>query len=161
MSSHSQQARSMNTDWETGHATLLHIHVGNDNYWTSSYNHQNHSSKPLRLVCDLDPNRRRVSTRNAPAGCPTLHLPGLCDRQTHERSEMRGPARHSSLFPPLIASRPIHQPASPPRTTSPPRTAPEENSSLIEWGTTPAVMGNSTGAVLTMRTTLPEPGVTR
>mmetsp|Transcript_12815 Transcript_12815/g.30206 ORF Transcript_12815/g.30206 Transcript_12815/m.30206 type:complete len:228 (+) Transcript_12815:162-845(+) len=48
---------------------------------------------------------------------------------------------------------------SPPMTTSPPRTAPEVISLLIECGTTPAVMGNSTGAVLTMRTTLPEPGV--
>mmetsp|Transcript_12816 Transcript_12816/g.30210 ORF Transcript_12816/g.30210 Transcript_12816/m.30210 type:complete len:228 (+) Transcript_12816:162-845(+) len=48
---------------------------------------------------------------------------------------------------------------SPPMTTSPPRTAPEVISLLIECGTTPAVIGNSTGAVLTMRTTLPEPGV--
>eukprot|EP00964_Phaeocystis_antarctica_P061371 scaffold36678_cov49-Phaeocystis_antarctica.AAC.1 len=45
---------------------------------------------------------------------------------------------------------------SPPMTTSPPRTAPEDISLLIECGTTPAVIGNSTGAVLTMRTTLPE-----
>merc|ERR1712194_49956 len=53
----------------------------------------------------------------------------------------------------------LYQPMSPPMTTSPPRTAPEVISLLIECGTTPAVMGNSTGAVLTMRTTLPEPGV--
>ena len=32
-------------------------------------------------------------------------------------------------------------------------------SALIECGTMPAVIGNSTGAVLTTRTTLPEPGV--
>merc|ERR1719440_1051781 len=31
----------------------------------------------------------------------------------------------------------------------------------MELGTTEAVMGNSTGAVLTMRTTLPEPGVAK
>merc|ERR1719326_1595873 len=54
-----------------------------------------------------------------------------------------------------------YQPMSPPMTTSPPRTAPVDISWLMELGTTPAVMGNSTGAVLTTRTTLPEPGVSR
>ena len=48
---------------------------------------------------------------------------------------------------------------SPPMTTSPPRMAPVAMSALIECGTMPAVIGNSTGAVLTTRTTLPEPGV--
>ena len=47
---------------------------------------------------------------------------------------------------------------SPPITTSPP---PEDISWLMEFGTTAAVMGNSTGAVLTTRTTLPDPGVSR
>ena len=42
---------------------------------------------------------------------------------------------------------------SPPMTTSA-----ADMSVLMECGTTPAVMGNSIGAVLTMRTTLPEPG---
>ena len=49
-----------------------------------------------------------------------------------------------------------HRPISPPMMTSC-----EDISSLMVCGTTPAVMGNSTGAVLTMRITLPEPGVSR
>ena len=53
-----------------------------------------------------------------------------------------------------------YQPTSPPMTTSPPP-PPALISSLTENGTTPAVIGNSTGAVLTMRTTLPEPGISR
>merc|ERR1719387_3438439 len=55
----------------------------------------------------------------------------------------------------------IHHPTSPPMTTSPPRTAYESASWLIEFGTTEAVIGNSMGAVFTTRTTLPEPGVSR
>merc|ERR1719247_2381261 len=55
----------------------------------------------------------------------------------------------------------LYQPMSPPMTTSPPSTAPEPTFWLMELGTTAAVMGNSTGAVLTTRTTLPEPGVSR
>merc|ERR1719191_1564894 len=55
----------------------------------------------------------------------------------------------------------IYQPTSPPITTSPPRTAPEPISWLMECGTTPAVIGNSTGLVFTMRITLPAPGVSR
>merc|ERR1712127_348904 len=43
----------------------------------------------------------------------------------------------------------VYQPTSPPMTTSPPRTAPLFMSLLIEPGTTEAVIGNSTGAVLT------------
>jgi len=46
-------------------------------------------------------------------------------------------------------------------TTSPPRTAPVDISLLIKWGMTAQVKGNSMGAVLTMRTTLPGPGVSR
>eukprot|EP00964_Phaeocystis_antarctica_P019861 scaffold10954_cov63-Phaeocystis_antarctica.AAC.2 len=57
------------------------------------------------------------------------------------------------LPPSLQASLPFYQPASPPMTTSP-----DDMMSLMEWGTTAAVMGNSTGAVFTTRTTLPEPG---
>jgi hypothetical protein len=49
-----------------------------------------------------------------------------------------------------------YRPMSPPMMTSA-----KDMSVLIECGTTPAVMGNSIGAVLTMRTTLPEPGVSR
>ena len=56
---------------------------------------------------------------------------------------------------------PTHDYIAPPMTTSPPRTAPDDMSLLMESGTTDAVMGNSTGAVLTTRTTLPEPGVSR
>ena len=55
------------------------------------------------------------------------------------------------------ATPPAHyRPRSPPMMTSA-----KDMSVLIECGTTPAVMGNSIGAVLTMRTTLPEPGVSR
>merc|ERR1719247_972209 len=54
-----------------------------------------------------------------------------------------------------------YQPTSPPMTTSPPRTAPSAMPWLMECGTTPAVMGNSTGLVFTMRITLPAPGVSR
>merc|ERR1719379_2984386 len=54
-----------------------------------------------------------------------------------------------------------YQPTSPPMTTSPPRTAPEPIPWLMECGTTPAVIGNSTGLVFTMRITLPAPGVSR
>merc|ERR1712127_1025866 len=53
----------------------------------------------------------------------------------------------------------VYQPTSPPMTTSPPRTAPLFMSLLIEPGTTEAVIGNSTGAVLTTRTTLPAGGL--
>merc|ERR1719271_1604689 len=54
-----------------------------------------------------------------------------------------------------------YQPTSPPMTTSPPRTAPSAMPWLMECGTTPAVIGNSTGLVFTMRITLPAPGVSR
>ena len=55
------------------------------------------------------------------------------------------------------AAPPAHyRPRSPPMMTSA-----KDLSVLIECGPTPAVMGNSMGAVLTMRTTLPEPGVSR
>merc|ERR1719440_1042144 len=54
-----------------------------------------------------------------------------------------------------------YQPTSPPMTTSPPRTAPSAIPWLMECGTTPAVIGNSTGLVFTMRITLPAPGVSR
>merc|ERR1719240_1470756 len=54
-----------------------------------------------------------------------------------------------------------YQPTSPPITTSPPSTAPEPISSLMVYGTTDAYIGNSTGLVLTTRTTLPDPGVGR
>merc|ERR1719269_160543 len=54
-----------------------------------------------------------------------------------------------------------YQPTSPPMTTSPPRTTFDAISWLMEWGTTDAAIGNSTGLVFTMRTTLPDPGVSR
>jgi hypothetical protein len=43
----------------------------------------------------------------------------------------------------------------------PPMATPPRGAVFIAFGTTEAVIGNSTGAVLTMRTTLPEPGVSR
>merc|ERR1719428_1604527 len=61
-----------------------------------------------------------------------------------------------------LTSAPLdYQPTSPPMTTSPPRTAPEDISWLMVKGTTEAYMGNSTGLVFTTRTTLPDPGVGR
>ena len=60
-----------------------------------------------------------------------------------------------------IAQSENYQPTSPPITTSPPRTAPEDMLWLMECGTTEVAMGNSTGLVLTMRTTLPDPGVSK
>merc|ERR1719291_1260303 len=72
------------------------------------------------------------------------------------------PERAAVLLPGVFVMRPAApQPTSPPITTSPPKTACEDMSVLMEWGATAAVMGNSTGAVLTMRTTLPDPGVSR
>jgi len=61
--------------------------------------------------------------------------------------------RSSTVYQPPIES--------PPMTTSPPRTAPDDMSELMACGTTAAVIGNSTGAVFTTRTTLPEPGVSK
>mmetsp|Transcript_14909 Transcript_14909/g.37186 ORF Transcript_14909/g.37186 Transcript_14909/m.37186 type:complete len:264 (-) Transcript_14909:147-938(-) len=61
--------------------------------------------------------------------------------------------RHGSEGP---GTRAFHQPASPPTTTS--LTA---MFSLMTYGTTEAVMGNSTGDVLTTRTTLPDPMVSK
>merc|ERR1719421_318131 len=94
---------------------------------------------------------------------PTTHVgPKSCGQRTAYCTCTASQHHYASLRLALDWSAgPIHQPTSPPMTTSPPRTAPEFMSLLMEPGTTDAVIGNSTGAVFTTRTTLPEPGVSR
>merc|ERR1719181_2048343 len=93
---------------------------------------------------------------------PTTYVgPKSCGQRTAYCTCTASQHHYASLRLTRLERRPIHQPTSPPMTTSPPRTAPEFMSLLMEPGTTDAVIGNSTGAVLTTRTTLPEPGVSR
>ena len=100
--------------------------------------------------------------------CRRCASPGrhaLCACTRHVQPAVHSTRARAMSNPPCTlrvrAPCPTHDYIAPPMTTSPPRTAPDDMSLLMESGTTDAVMGNSTGAVLTTRTTLPEPGVSR
>ena len=102
------------------------------------------------------PSSAAKQERSAPHTSLAIHH---TSRRTHapnvRQESPRVSAHPSARF--VVRPRTLsYQPTSPPMTASP-----EDMSWLIMSGTTPAVIGNSTGAVLTMRTTLPDPGVSR
>mmetsp|Transcript_819 Transcript_819/g.1175 ORF Transcript_819/g.1175 Transcript_819/m.1175 type:complete len:208 (-) Transcript_819:444-1067(-) len=107
---------------------------------------RSHQSESRKSSSPLEGVRRgcRLAFRG-PCPCP----PDVCCN----------PSMPTSLVPLTAAG--FYQPRSPPMTTSPPRTALADMSGLIKCETTEAVIGNSTGAVFTTRTTLPDPGVWR
>ena len=108
----------------------------------SRSSHKSHGSFPVHAHLSFARMSKPPSTRFPPLGSSVPPLNEGCDLMS------------------IITAHGVYM-RSPPMTTSPPRMAPDSIMELIECGTTPAVIGNSTGAVLTMRTTLPEPGVSR
>ena len=92
---------------------------------------------------------------------------GSRDRRATATDSGRPPRPKELVLARAWGHNPCARPAPPPACTLPANIAADDDvgqghvSVLIECGTTPAVMGNSIGAVLTMRTTLPEPGVLR
>ena len=135
------------------------VHRGRTHIHHDTAIHRDNPS-PKRRALSPHPAQSRHQKRKQTASHLRHHHPSsiiivlLSIHHTLISAPMHFPVAHHFLF-----CEPLHE--LPPMTTSPPRTALLESSALIECGTTPAVIGNSTGAVLTMRTTLPEPGVSR
>merc|ERR1712066_74386 len=96
--------------------------------------------------------RRLMKNAHAPNICWNFCARHVHMNKSHQRDLHDG--HDPSGRPPLRNVTLLYQLMSPPMIAPPP---PDMTSSLMEWGTTEAVKGNSTGAVFTTRTTLPAP----